>query len=163
VTIVPSAKPRVGFLGVGWIGRHRMEAMLATGGIEAVAIADPSPDNAAEAAKLAPRARIVGSLDDLLGQGLDAVVIATPSALHAAQSIRALEAGAAVFCQKPVGRSAAEVQAVVDAARAADRLLGVDLSYRCTERDAPDPRSHPQRRARRHLCGRTDLPQRLRP
>jgi len=28
-----AAKPRVGFLGVGWIGRHRMEAMLATGGI----------------------------------------------------------------------------------------------------------------------------------
>jgi predicted dehydrogenase len=38
-----------------------------------------------------------------------------------------------VFCQKPVGRTAAEAQAVVDAARAADRLLCVDLSYRYTE------------------------------
>ncbi|WP_332811321.1 Gfo/Idh/MocA family protein [Sphingomonas sp.] len=128
-----SARPGVGFLGVGWIGRHRMEAMLATGAIEAVAIADPSTENAAEAAKLAPQAGIVGSLDDMLAQEVDAVVIATPSALHAEQSIRAFEAGAAVFCQKPLGRSAAEVQAVVDAARAADRLLGVDLSYRCTE------------------------------
>jgi predicted dehydrogenase len=60
-------------------------------------------------------------------------VIATPSALHAEQSVRALEAGAAVFCQKPLGRTAAEVARVVDAARAADRLLAVDLSYRCTE------------------------------
>lgn len=128
-----SARPRVGFLGVGWIGRHRMEAMLATGAIEAVAIADPSPENAAEAAKLAPQAGIVASLDEMLAQGLDAVVIATPSALHAEQSIRAFEAGAAVFCQKPVGRNASEVQAVVGAARAADRLLGVDLSYRCTQ------------------------------
>jgi predicted dehydrogenase len=39
----------------------------------------------------------------------------------------------AVFCQKPLGRSAAEVGAVVDAARAANRLLGVDLSYREVE------------------------------
>jgi predicted dehydrogenase len=61
------------------------------------------------------------------------VVIATPSALHAEQAIAALEAGAAVFCQKPLGRTAAEAQAVVEAARAADRLLGVDLSYRFTE------------------------------
>jgi predicted dehydrogenase len=38
-----------------------------------------------------------------------------------------------VFCQKPLGRTAAEVRAVVDAARAADRLLAVDLSYRYTE------------------------------
>jgi predicted dehydrogenase len=36
-------RPRIGFLGVGWIGRHRMEAMLATGAVEAVGIADPSP------------------------------------------------------------------------------------------------------------------------
>src|SRR3546814_16336551 len=29
-------RPRIGFLGVGWIGRNRMEAMLATGGIEEI-------------------------------------------------------------------------------------------------------------------------------
>jgi predicted dehydrogenase len=38
-----------------------------------------------------------------------------------------------VFCQKPLGRTEAETRAVVDAARAADRLLGVDLSYRYTQ------------------------------
>jgi predicted dehydrogenase len=43
-----------------------------------------------------------------------------------------LNAGAAVFCQKPLGRNASEVEAVLAAARAADRLLGVDLSYRQT-------------------------------
>jgi predicted dehydrogenase len=126
-------KPRVGFLGVGWIGRHRMEAMLATGAIEAVAIVDPSAEMAAEAAKLAPDARLAGALDELLDLGVDGVVIASPSAMHAEQSIRALDRGAAVFCQKPLGRTAAEARAVVDAARAADRLLRVDLSYRFTE------------------------------
>jgi predicted dehydrogenase len=126
-------KPRVGFLGVGWIGRHRMEAMLKTGAVVAAAIADPSPECAAEALKLAPDAKIVATLDDLVAESLDGIVIATPSALHAEQSIQALEAGAAVFCQKPLGRSATEARAVVDAARAADRLLAVDLSYRFTE------------------------------
>lgn len=126
------SKPRIGFLGTGWIGRHRMAAMVATGAIEAAAVADPSPDGVAEALKLAPAAQVVGSLAEMLALELDGVVIATPSALHAAQSIQALESGCAVFCQKPLGRSAAEVDAVIAAARAADRLLGVDLSYRET-------------------------------
>jgi predicted dehydrogenase len=110
-----------------------MEAMLKTGAVEAAAIADPSPEMAAEAGKLAPEAALVATLDELLDAGVDGVVIASPSALHAEQSIRALERGAAVFCQKPLGRTAAEARAVVDAARAADRLLAVDLSYRFTE------------------------------
>jgi predicted dehydrogenase len=127
------AKPRVGFLGVGWIGRHRMEAMLAEGAIEAAAVADPSPEMAAEALKLAPDAEHAASLDALLDLDLDGLVIATPSAMHAEQSIRALERGVAVFCQKPLGRTEAEARAVVDVAREADRLLAVDLSYRFTE------------------------------
>lgn len=125
-------KRRLGFLGTGWIGRYRMEAMLATGAVEAVAVCDPTPECAAEAARLAPDAHQVTSLEEMLALDIDGVVIATPSALHAAQSIQSLDAGKAVFCQKPLGRTAAETRAVVDAARAADRLLGVDLSYRHT-------------------------------
>ena len=125
-------KPRVGFLGVGWIGRHRMEAMLATGAIDAVAVCDPSPECSTEAARLGASIGIVPTFDALLEQPLEGVVIATPSALHAEQAIAALERGIAVFCQKPLGRNAGETRAVVDAARSADRLLGVDLSYRRT-------------------------------
>lgn len=126
-------RPRVGFLGVGWIGRHRMEAMLGTGAIEAAAFVDPDDKVLDELARFAPEAERAPSFDALLEIGLDAVVIATPSASHAEQSNRALERGVAVFCQKPLGRSEAEVAAVISAARKADRLLGVDLSYRFTE------------------------------
>jgi len=126
------SRPRLGFLGVGWIGRHRMEAMLATGAVDAAAISDPSPEMVAEAQKLAPEAAVVDSFEAMLGLDLDGIVIATPSALHAGQSIQALEAGCAVFCQKPLGRSATEARAVVEAARRADRLLSVDFSYRFT-------------------------------
>ena len=125
-------RPRLGFLGVGWIGRHRMEAMLATGVVEAVAVADPSDAAARDALTLAPDAKRVAGLDALLDLGLDGLVVATPSADHATQTVRALERGVAVFCQKPLGRTAAEVRGAVEAARTADRLLAVDLSYRFT-------------------------------
>lgn len=123
---------KLGFLGTGHIGRNRMHAMLATGEAVAAAICDPSPEMAQQAKALAPLALEVESLEAMLALDLDAVVIATPSALHAEQCIQAFNHGLSVFCQKPLGRNAAEVQAVLDAAQRADRLLGVDLSYRHT-------------------------------
>jgi predicted dehydrogenase len=126
-------RPRLGFLGTGWIGRHRLEAVAASGYAEIAAIADPLPINAEAARVLAPAAVLLDSLDALLEAPLDGIVIATPSALHAEQSVASLERGLAVFCQKPLGRSAEETARVVETARVADRLLGVDLSYRHVE------------------------------
>lgn len=128
-----AALPRLGFAGVGWIGRNRMEALLKQGLCEAVAIAEPFDEAAHAALALAPGAEREETFEALIARDdLDGVVIATPSAAHAAQSISALERGLAVFCQKPLGRNAEEVAGVVAAARKADRLLGVDLSYRHT-------------------------------
>jgi predicted dehydrogenase len=87
-------------------------------------------DSVATAAADEVGAEVCGIDEILERRDLDGVVIATPSALHAEQSRRALSNGLAVFCQKPLGRSAAETAAVVAAAEAADRLLRVDLSYR---------------------------------
>lgn len=126
-------RPRLGFLGIGWIGRHRLGAIVDSGLGEVAAIADPSAEALREAAAVVPGAPQAASLDELLDAGLDGLVIATPSALHAEQAIRALERGVAVFCQKPLARTAEETRSVIDAARAANRLLGVDLSYRHTE------------------------------
>ena len=125
-------RPRVGFLGVGWIGRHRMEAILADDRVEAAAIADVSGEVLEAAAALAPRAIAARSLEQICELDVDGLVIATPSAMHAAQARAALARGIAVFCQKPLARTSAETRGVVDAARAANRLLGVDLSYRHT-------------------------------
>lgn len=126
-------KPKLGFLGVGWIGFKRMQSIADSGFAEVSAIAEPAEDLLAKALAAAPEARPAGGFDELLERELDGIVIATPSALHAEQSIAALERGLAVFCQKPLGRNAAEVDAVIAAAKRADRLLGVDLSYRFTE------------------------------
>jgi predicted dehydrogenase len=125
--------PRLGFLGLGWIGQHRMQALLAEQAGQVVAIADPSAEVRERVQPLVPQAAVFATLDELLQQELDGVVIATPSALHAGQALAALERGVAVFCQKPLARTLAENTAVVEAARRADRLLGCDLSYRHTE------------------------------
>jgi len=123
-------RPRLGFLGVGWIGRNRMQAIAEAHVADIVAVADA--DDAAAAAAAAEADAAVAEPGCLLdGQvPLDGVVIATPSAVHAEQATRAMGHGMAVFCQKPLGRTSGECASVVEAARRADRLLAVDLSYR---------------------------------
>jgi predicted dehydrogenase len=109
-----------------------MEALARSGTVEIAAVCDAEMEHA-RAAQAVTSCLLVDSYDELLDQGLDGIIIATPSALHANQAFIALEHGLAVFCQKPLGRTAAETAKVVDAARRVDRLLGVDLSYRYLE------------------------------
>jgi predicted dehydrogenase len=146
-----------------------MQAIAEGGHAVVAAVSDPSPDAARQAADAARAVAghpadvaVVDSLDALLELGLDGVVIATPSALHADQAVRALERGAAVFCQKPLARTAAESRRVVDAARAADRLLGVDLSYRHTAGVRAVRELVRARGARPRLRRRPHVPQRVR-
>ena len=124
-------KPRLGFLGTGWIGCQRMQVLADSGIAEVAAVADAHAGALDRARACAPQARVARDLQGLLAGGdLDGIVIATPSGAHAGQAIAALEAGLAVFCQKPLTRTAAEARQVLAAARRADRLLDVDFSYR---------------------------------
>lgn len=127
-----TTRPRLGFAGVGWIGRHRLQAIAESGFGEVAGIYDPGADAAAAAKAMAPDAAVVNSFEDLLGLDLDGIVIATPNALHEQQAVAALLRGHAVFCQKPLGRDAKETREVIAVARETNRLLHVDLSYRHT-------------------------------
>jgi predicted dehydrogenase len=124
-----SSLPRIGCLGVGWIGRQRMNCVIESGAAKVVAVADPDPE-AARTAAAESGAEIVDDIGALYDLPLDGIMIATPSAMHAEQAIAALRARKSVFCQKPLARSAAETAAVLAAARASGRLLAVDFSYR---------------------------------
>jgi predicted dehydrogenase len=122
--------PRLGWLGLGWIARLRLKSLLQAQRVEVAAMADPHEPSLKEASALVPTARCGPTLDWLLEQPVDAIVISTPSALHADHAIAALDAGKAVFCQKPLARNLSETESVIASAQAADRLLGVDFSYR---------------------------------
>lgn len=62
---------------------------------------------------------------------VEAVYVSLPNSLHHEWSIRALEAGKHVLCEKPLATSAAEAEAMFAAARKHDRLLVEAFMYRC--------------------------------
>jgi predicted dehydrogenase len=125
-----SVKPRLGFLGLGWIGCNRLESIAKSNLVKVAALADLNPESRLQAQRIAPEAQQCASLAELLRIPLDGLVIATPSAQHAEQACQALAAGIPVFCQKPLALNAASTRNVIACARRNDRLLGVDLSYR---------------------------------
>jgi predicted dehydrogenase len=128
--------PRIGFIGLGWIGRKRLDALVAdvaSEAMEVAALVDSDPERLRSAALAHPRAATASSIDALLESDVDAVVIATPNGLHAQQAIACLERGLAVFCQKPLATTLVDVERVVAAARHSDSLLGIDFCYRHIE------------------------------
>jgi len=85
--------------------------------IAAVSTADPQ--RAQHVHDDVPGARVVADLDALLGvSGLDLIVLATPSGLHAGQARQCIDAGIAVVVDKPLATDATRAFGVVDAARA---------------------------------------------
>ena len=88
---------RLGFLGVGWIGKTRMKSLIDAGLVEAAIITDVSPENRDQALSLCPVSTSCATLEELVAQAPDGIVIATPSALHADQVFTALRAGIPVF------------------------------------------------------------------
>ena len=66
----------------------------------------------------------------LADDAVDAVWIASPNHLHAAQTIAALKAGKHVLCEKPMAMDAAECRAMMRAAKKAGRLLTIGYNSR---------------------------------
>lgn len=130
--VITKVKSNLAFIGTGWIGYNRMKALIDEGICNAVAIFEPDLKNAGKAFRLAPEATLFRDFNDLLDSNPEGIVIASPNALHATQAIAALHRGIPVFCQKPLGRTADETAGVISEAYIANRLLGVDMSYRYT-------------------------------
>jgi predicted dehydrogenase len=122
---------RVGVIGVGWAGQRHVEAYDAVPGARVVVLAGLEEK---VRHKLATRYRIgreVARWEELLElDELDAVSIAVPTFLHAPIAIAAFERGLHVLCEKPIGRNAQEADAMVNAARGAERVLDVAFNHR---------------------------------
>jgi myo-inositol 2-dehydrogenase / D-chiro-inositol 1-dehydrogenase len=122
---------RVGFVGAGTMAATHAESLARDGRAAIVAVLDPAPA-AAEAFTRRWGGVAVPSLDDLLGAGVDAVYVLSPNVLHVEPSIRALEAGLHVFCEKPMATSLADAARVLESARSARGVYQIGFNRRCS-------------------------------
>lgn len=119
---------QVGVIGTGF-GAHHVEVLRELPGVEVVGVASAQP---ARAEALAERFGIrlaTGDYRELLPE-VDAVVVASPPALHAPMVRDAAEAGVHVFCEKPLAASLEEARAIRAAVEAAGIVAMVNFHQR---------------------------------
>jgi predicted dehydrogenase len=120
---------RYGLIGAGVVSGLHLDAIAQLEDVELVGITALSVD-AAGARGREYDARAFETTDGLLAEGLDVVAVCTPHPSHAELTIAALEAGAHVLCEKPLAPEVREADAMIAAADAAGRLLGVCFQQR---------------------------------
>jgi predicted dehydrogenase len=143
-------KVRWGVLSTAKIGTKAVIPAMQLGEhCQVTAIASRSLEKAQAAASQLSIPKAYGSYEELLADAeVDAVYIPLPNHLHVPWSIKALEAGKHVLCEKPIGLSAAEAQELLDAARKHPRLKVMEaFMYR----------HHPQWRRVRQLMAEGDI------
>jgi predicted dehydrogenase len=127
-----SAGPvRFGIISTAHINRLVIPGAHASDEVELVAVASRDRARAEAYAREWEIERAYGSYDALLDDpDIEAVYISLPNNMHCEWSVRSVEAGKHVLCEKPLGRSAAEVEEAFDAAERAGRLLMEAFMYR---------------------------------
>jgi predicted dehydrogenase len=107
------------------------DAVLGAGVADVRAVASRSRERAEAYARERGIPRAYGSYEELLADPeIDAVYISLPNALHIPWSVRALEAGKHVLCEKPLSRRAADVEAAFDVAERAGLVLTEGFMWR---------------------------------
>lgn len=129
-TFIAPIRPKLGFIGSGRTGHVQMQKLMDEHIADGCTLYDPTLDAASVAAAMQSGINISHSLADILSRDLDGVVIASPTAMHGDHCIAALKTSKAVFCQQPLASTCAETQKIFETARAANKLLSVDFSYR---------------------------------
>jgi xylose dehydrogenase (NAD/NADP) len=120
-----------GILSTARINRAVIPAARASEKFELVAVASRDQARADAYAAEWEIQRAFGSYEALLADDeIDAVYISLPNNLHTEWSIRCVEAGKHVLCEKPMSKRAADVEAAFDAAGRADRLLSEAFMWR---------------------------------
>jgi len=100
----------IGLLGAGRIGLTHARAVAGIAAARIAAVFDPI-EAAAQAAIDLTGARRATAEEIMADPAIDAVIIATPTDLHADQVEMAAEAGKAIFCEKPIDLEVARVRA----------------------------------------------------
>lgn len=125
------SKLRVGVIGLG-IGRKHVLGYREHPAAEVVAAADLDPARREEARGGQYAVPLLyASAEEMLAEAdLDVVSICTPNKFHRPLALAAFEAGCHVLCEKPIALTAAEGEQMLAAAKAANRRLMINFSFR---------------------------------
>ncbi len=122
---------RTAIIGAGLAGRKRAESLKSCGpGVQLVAVCDIDSGRAADLATAAGAQAFDDWRKTLDISGLEAVIAAAPNKLNAQITAAALERGCHVLCEKPLGRNAAESEAMCRLATVRRRILKTGFNHR---------------------------------
>jgi D-xylose 1-dehydrogenase (NADP+, D-xylono-1,5-lactone-forming) len=122
---------RWGVVSTADINRKLLAGAAESTDVEVVAVGSRDLDRARTFADRHGIPRAYGSYDELLADpDVEAVYIPLPNTLHCEWSIRAVEAGKHVLCEKPMSRHLVDVESAFDAAEHAGRHLSEAFMYR---------------------------------
>jgi predicted dehydrogenase len=128
--LAPAPAVGVGLVGYGAIAKAHAASIAATAGLDLRAVCDVSAERrllAQQELRVATHA----SIDGLLGDpDVGLVVVGTPPSLHADPVVAALDAGKHAVCEKPFAITVDDVDRMIDAAAARQRVLTVYQSRR---------------------------------
>jgi UDP-N-acetyl-2-amino-2-deoxyglucuronate dehydrogenase len=127
--VAEGRKLRVGLIGIGWIGQHHGQNVIANPHAELAAVYNPSEEKAKIFLQRSGcRAAVCRSLEELLKRDdVEAVVIASPNAAHAEQAIAAAQAGKHIYLEKPMAITLEQCRRIAAAVRKAGVKL--DMGY----------------------------------
>lgn len=123
---------RLAMIGTGYRGWAHLAILKSLPQFKVVALADPTPANLDRAATLAPGAATYSDYHKLLDErkDIDAVVVVTPSFLHAEATVAAFEHGLPVLCEKPVATTIEDANRMIAASRRAGKPLYIGFQKR---------------------------------
>ena len=129
---------RIGIVGLGFMGKMHFRCYNSLNNVEIIAICDADTSRLQDTSGVA--GNISGAEDDLdlrnialysdlskmLAEGeLDALSIASPTFLHASQTIEALNAGVHVFCEKPMALNSGDCREMAEVAKQSGKTLQI--------------------------------------
>jgi predicted dehydrogenase len=120
---------KVGFVGVGQIGKHHLEMYKKIPGVEVAAIADVDPDRAKLIAEEYNIPDIYTNFRDLLKRDdIESVDVCLHNNFHMPVTVAALEAGKNVYCEKPMAGSYVDALKMFETAKSTGKMLHIQLS-----------------------------------
>ncbi len=128
--MVSPQRMRAGIVGAGLQGNRRAEAIKRSGIGEVVIVADLNADRARQLGMKAGCPSTTHWEEVTESDDIQVVLVCTPPHLHADIGVPALRSGKYVLCEKPLARTVAEAQLMVEAARAGGARLKCGFNHR---------------------------------